>query len=116
MIRSTHGPSATGARGTFAQKWISLGVDDLRLSTLRFARHLKHLDFMKDLHQFATTMALQTSDARLTEIAETLAVGLMRLRARKSSALSRDFGESSLDCIAPQSGHANALKREGGLD
>jgi hypothetical protein len=53
---------------------------------------------------------------RLAEVAEILATGLMRLRARQSSQLSRQFGESSLDCVADRSGHANALKREGGLD
>ena len=43
---------------------------------------------------------------RLSEIAEILAKGLMRLRARKSSCLSGDHGESSLDCLTHQSGHA----------
>jgi hypothetical protein len=52
---------------------------------------------------------------RLAEIAKLLAAGLMRLRSRQSSDLSRRFGESSLDCVPYQSGHANALKREGGL-
>jgi hypothetical protein len=53
---------------------------------------------------------------RLDEVAEILAAGLMRLRARQSSRLSADGGESSLDCPAHQSGHANVLKRPGGLD
>ncbi len=53
---------------------------------------------------------------RLSEIAEILAAGLMRLRARKSSQISPDGGESSLDCAGTQSGHANALKTQGGLD
>ena len=42
---------------------------------------------------------------RLDEIADILAAGLMRLRARKSSSLSRDRGESSLDFSPHQSGH-----------
>jgi hypothetical protein len=50
------------------------------------------------------------------EIAEILAVGVMRLRARKSSPLSRESGESLLDCTAYQSGHANTLNTPGGLD
>jgi hypothetical protein len=50
---------------------------------------------------------------RLDEIAEILASGLMRLRARKSSALSRDSGESSLDFSADQRGHAHCGEREG---
>lgn len=53
---------------------------------------------------------------RLDEIGEILATGLMRLKARKSSDLSGTNGESSLDCGAHRSGHANALKRDGGLD
>jgi hypothetical protein len=51
-----------------------------------------------------------TARERLTEIAEILATGLTRLKARQSSALSADFGESSLDCAAHQSGHPNVLK------
>ena len=50
-----------------------------------------------------------TPAARLSEVAEILAAGLSRLKARQSSALSADFGESSLDCPAAQSGHANVL-------
>jgi hypothetical protein len=57
-----------------------------------------------------------TSAERLDEIAEILAAGLMRLKLRKSSGLSANAGESSLDCLAHQSGHANALERPGGLD
>jgi hypothetical protein len=59
---------------------------------------------------------LMTPAERLDEIAEILAAGLLRLHTRKSSSLSRDPGESSLDCVAHLSGHANALEREGGLD
>jgi hypothetical protein len=55
-----------------------------------------------------------TADERLAEIAEILAVGLSRLKARQSSSLSADFGESSLDCPGQQSGHANVLK-DGGM-
>jgi hypothetical protein len=65
------------------------------------------------------TMRLSNSNAdateRLGEIAEILVTGLTRLRARKSSQISPDGGESSLDCAAHQSGHANALKT-GGLE
>jgi hypothetical protein len=50
---------------------------------------------------------------RLAEIAEILASGLMRLRARKSSPLSRDPGESSLDFSPDQRGHARPREREG---
>lgn len=49
----------------------------------------------------------QLAHDRLTEIAEILAAGLMRLHARKSSGKSADLGESSLDCVAHQSGHPN---------
>ena len=48
-----------------------------------------------------------TAAERLAELAEILAAGLMRLRARQSTALSAHCGESSLDCAARQSGHAD---------
>jgi hypothetical protein len=51
-----------------------------------------------------------TADERLAEVAEILTAGLTRLRARQSSRLSADRGESSLDCAGHQSGHANVLK------
>jgi hypothetical protein len=54
-----------------------------------------------------------TAPERLDEIAEILAAGLMRLRARKSSSLSRDHGESSLDFSPDQRGHARPREREG---
>jgi hypothetical protein len=57
-----------------------------------------------------------TAAERLAEIVEILAAGLTRLRARQSSHLSPDCGESSLDCLGHQSGHANALKTHGGSD
>ena len=48
-------------------------------------------------------------------LADILAAGLIRLRARQSTPLSGISGESSLDCPAYQSGHANALN-DGGLE
>jgi hypothetical protein len=53
---------------------------------------------------------------RLDEVAEILAVGLIGLKANKSSGLYADTEESSLDCPAQQSGHANDLNGAGGLD
>lgn len=53
---------------------------------------------------------------RLAEIAEILAAGLMRLRARQSTPLSPDSRESSLDCPGHRSGHADILKSDGGSD
>ena len=55
-----------------------------------------------------------TAAERLSEVAQILAAGLSRLKARQSSALPADFGESSLDCAAEQSGPANVLK-DGGV-
>jgi len=52
-----------------------------------------------------------TPPERLAEIAEILAAGLMRLQARKSSALSADCGDSSVDFLPDRSGHADAPKR-----
>jgi hypothetical protein len=54
-----------------------------------------------------------TGAERLEEIAEILAAGLMRVRARQSTAQSADFRDSSLDCPADQSGHADALNGGG---
>jgi hypothetical protein len=51
---------------------------------------------------------------RLSEIAEILAVGLMRLRARKSSPKSADCGEISLDILADQSGPVPNIAGENG--
>jgi hypothetical protein len=45
---------------------------------------------------------------RLYEIAELLAAGLIRLHRRKSSPISRDYGEISLDFSANQRGDAPA--------
>jgi hypothetical protein len=52
-----------------------------------------------------------TADDRLTEIAEILALGLMRLHAHKSSPLSADRGDSSVDFLPDRSGHADAPRR-----
>ena len=53
----------------------------------------------------------QSSAERLSEIAEILAAGLMRLVARKSSPISADPGESSLDLSAAESGHPTPVDR-----
>ena len=64
----------------------------------------------------ALNPAHMTAAERLDEVAEILATGLIRLRAPKSSPLSPASGESSLDCPAHQSGHANALTDDGALE
>ena len=48
------------------------------------------------------------AQARLAEIGEILARGLMRLRARQSRQISEDHGEISLDFSANQRGDAAA--------
>ena len=48
-------------------------------------------------------------EERLSELDEILAAGLVRLRARQSTPLCRDSGDSLLDCAAHQSGYANVL-------
>ena len=45
---------------------------------------------------------------RLDEIADILAAGLIRLRARQSTPLSRDCGEICLDFSPDQRGHVSA--------
>jgi len=47
-----------------------------------------------------------TPAERITEIARILALGLIRLHARKSSPIVADGGESSLDFTPPESVHA----------
>ena len=65
-------------------------------------------DLPERCFQTSALSAVSMSPAeRLAEIAEILAAGLVRLRARQSSQLSCNFGESSLDCAATQSGHPN---------
>jgi hypothetical protein len=49
------------------------------------------------------------TDERLAEIAGILAAGLMRVRTLKSTCLSADRRESSLDCLTHPSGHAGEL-------
>ena len=46
-----------------------------------------------------------TSDERIAELASIISVGLIRLKARKSSGLSGHQGESCLDFTGSQSGH-----------
>ena len=57
--------------------------------------------------------ALQPLPPHLQEVCGILARGLIRLRAQrqKSSELSGDGGESPLDFIANQSGHANPSRK-----
>jgi hypothetical protein len=64
----------------------------------------------------ALSPACLSAAERLAEIADILAAGLMRLRARQSSPLSPHGGESSLDFPGHQSGHADILKSDGGSD
>jgi hypothetical protein len=52
-----------------------------------------------------------TAAERLDEIADILAVGLIRLKARKSRRLSADAGDSCLDCTPHQSGHVPVNRR-----
>jgi hypothetical protein len=54
---------------------------------------------------------LMTAEERLAEICAILTLALMRLRAQKSSELSADRGESSVDFAADQSVHAARSKR-----
>ncbi|NOX41049.1 MAG: hypothetical protein GXP05_11185 [Alphaproteobacteria bacterium] len=49
-------------------------------------------------------------DARVAEIGRILAAGLIRMRSPKSSALSANAGDSSLDLPVRTSGHAGDEK------
>jgi len=52
-----------------------------------------------------------TFEDRLAEIGQILALGLARLDAGKSSPLSADCGDSSVDFLPDRSGHADAPRR-----
>jgi len=52
-----------------------------------------------------------TAAERLDEIGDLLAAAFMRLQQRKSSPLSRDGGESSLDFPVDQRGHPTPVDR-----
>ena len=54
-----------------------------------------------------------TAAERLDEVAGILALGVMRLAGRKSSPKLAGRGESSLDFMPPQSGHATAPMNPG---
>ncbi len=54
---------------------------------------------------------LMTSAERLAELAELLAQGLVRLRARQSTEVSAHGGESRLDFSAARSGHDRPRKQ-----
>lgn len=61
--------------------------------------------------------ARMSADERLDEVAEILAVGILRLRERRSSKnmnKSRELREIPLDFAARQSGHETVEMREGG--
>ena len=77
-----------------------------RLDTRLFGKHLILLDAKQELAKPAFAMRADTRP-RLSEIAEILAAGLMRLSARKSSQISADFGESSVDFYRHQRGHVD---------
>jgi hypothetical protein len=49
-----------------------------------------------------------TPPERIAEVGKILALGLMRLEAPKSSSLSADRGDSFVDFVPDQSGHADA--------
>jgi hypothetical protein len=64
----------------------------------------------RDQHQEATAQGRD----HIAEIGEILAAGLIRLKVRQSSHMSDLSGESSLACVAHQSGHRNTeLERMG---
>ena len=52
-----------------------------------------------------------TQAERLAELGRIFAAGLIRMKAAKSSPLSANSGESSVDYAAPKSGHANGNSR-----
>jgi hypothetical protein len=81
---------------------------DYRLRWSRLGTGFSRIFF----HSGAMTIRSSRDNAdRFLELAEILALGLMRLLARKSSELSAQGGESSLDFTGKQSGHPIPLDR-----
>jgi hypothetical protein len=66
---------------------------------------------MREIHPAPNPLSPDRMSAaeRLDEIADILAAGLIRLRAHKSSSLSPDRRESSLDFSPDRSGHVETL-------
>src|ERR1700736_6676769 len=60
---------------------------------------------------FLRAIDFLTPEGRVGELARVLAAGLIRFRARKSSEISTDQGESSLDITGHQSGHPTPVTR-----
>jgi len=54
---------------------------------------------------------LMSAEERIAEICQLLARGLVRLQTRQSSSLSADRGDSCVDFLPHQSGHADAPTR-----
>jgi hypothetical protein len=79
-----------------------------------FGIRLGHLDNV-GTPQLSASMRpnneVSAATERIAEIAEILAVGLMRVMARKSSGYSTDTGESSLHISARQSSHPTPMDR-----
>jgi hypothetical protein len=82
----------------------------LRSRTRFFANRLIFMDVTAACRENGSAMQSDTKP-RLSEIAEILAAGLMRLMARKSSPISAEPGESSLDLSAAESGHPIPVER-----
>jgi hypothetical protein len=59
--------------------------------------------------------SFMTAAERLSEVAEILALGLVRLQTRQSTPLSIHCGESSVDFTPDQSGHAPILSNQQGI-
>ena len=64
-------------------------------------------------HRSVTNGAVEFPRERIAEIADMLALGLVRLRARQSTQLSDLNGESSLEAVGTQSGDANPQTENG---
>jgi hypothetical protein len=99
-----------------------LDFDRPLLLSRRYAKHFNPLDIPKKgdhlVQTFGDLDSMRDSyfdslspQERLTEIAEILAAGLMRVRLRQSSPLSGDPGESSLHISPGQSGHLTSENR-----
>ena len=93
-------------RGTPPVAWV---INFYQPTTNRFPVFSDYVRVMSGPNAIAPDQ--MTAEERIAELGQLLALGHMRLQARKSSRLSADRGDSFVDFLPDQSGHADAPKR-----
>ena len=91
-------------------------ADRLGVQAMSLYNHVESKDDILEAIGKKEQVEIDEADVekRLADIADILALGLIRLHARQSTPISAHCGDSSLDCERCQSSHANALSDGGG--